>query len=140
MWEAFSNRENRKRTWVLLAVCGLLAAAAGGVGVSDNPPGIILAYLATTALVLAFVHPWRSAKRFGLLLLASVSGFVVCAVLHNLCHGIRAQLTAGSFLQGVGGVLGVVFFLVAILLCPPGLIVGVGGVVSMSIKNRSRDP
>jgi uncharacterized membrane protein YccC len=57
MIAAFSTPRNRIKTFILLAICGLLAIAAAAVGIDDNPPGILLAFLAATAFVLAFVHP-----------------------------------------------------------------------------------
>ena len=67
---ALSTPQNRIKTLILLVICGLLAIAAAAVGIDDNLPGILLAYLAATAFVLAFVHPWRSARKFMFLLLA----------------------------------------------------------------------
>jgi hypothetical protein len=77
MISAISTPHNRKMTLILLAICGLLAITAATIGIDDNPPGILLAFLAATAFVLAFVHPWRTAKKFMFLLLASVLGFVL---------------------------------------------------------------
>jgi hypothetical protein len=56
--EALSTPHNRTVSFVLLFVCGLSAIASGVVGISDNPPGILLAFLAAAAFVLGFVHPW----------------------------------------------------------------------------------
>ena len=67
MIAALSTLHNRTKTSILVAVCGLLAIAAATVGVDDNLPGVLLAFLAATAFVLAFVHPWRTAKKFVLL-------------------------------------------------------------------------
>ena len=72
---ALSTPRNRKVTVVFLAIAAALAAAAGLVGISDNPPGILLAYGAAAALVLAFVHPWRTSRQFRYLLYGSFLGF-----------------------------------------------------------------
>ncbi len=45
MIDAFSIPRNRIKALILLVVCGLLTIAAAAVGVDDNPPGILLAYL-----------------------------------------------------------------------------------------------
>jgi hypothetical protein len=70
--DAFSTPQNRIKTFILLFVCGLLAIAAAVLGIDDNPPGILLAFLAALALILAFVHPWRTEREFLFLLLASI--------------------------------------------------------------------
>jgi hypothetical protein len=113
MFEAFSKPQ-RRRTLLFLVICGALAAAAGVVGIDDNFPGQSLAWLSAIALVLAFVHPWRTSRRFLLLIGASALGFVVFAV-----------LSASMENAGVGG--GGVFFLLALFLCPAGLLVGITG-------------
>ncbi len=75
-------------TLILLAVCGLLAIAASVIGIDDNPPGILLAFLAATAFILAFVHPWRTPRKFLFLLLASVLGFGLFIILNILLDSI----------------------------------------------------
>jgi hypothetical protein len=116
MLEAFTKPRG-KRTLLLLVICGVLAAAAGVVGVDDDAVGQSLAYLSAIALVLALVYPWRTTKRFLLLVGASAVGFVVFAVLSSVLDN------AG--VAGVGGV----FFFIAAMLCPAGLLVGIIGVV-----------
>ena len=108
MVEAFSKVQ-RRRTFLLLVMCGALAAAAGVVGIDDSTVGGSLAWLSAIALVLAFAHPWRTSRRFLLLTGASVVAFVACAVLSATLENAGAA--------GAGGV----FFLIAIFLCPAGL-------------------
>jgi len=136
MISAFSTPHNRKITLILLAICGLLAIAATVVGINDNLPGILLAFLAATAFVLAFVHPWRRAKNFLILLGASVIGFALFVVLHNVFDTL-GQMAAdapvvGWLLQG----LSVLSFFLAIIGCPAAFLVGVVGSVAMFIRNR----
>jgi hypothetical protein len=138
MLEALSAPHNRTVTFVLLAVCCASAIAAILVGISDNPPGIILAFAAATAFILAFVHPWRTAKQFSLFLLASILGLVVFGILHNVLEGTASTMegmnTIRIFLQG----LGVVTFLIAVLICPPAILIGAVGSIVMFIRNRLR--
>src|SRR5512143_2514822 len=91
MIEALSTPRNRIRTLILLVVCGLSAIAAAIIGIDDNLPGILLAFLAAAALILAFVHPWRTSRQFRRLLYASALGFVVSSVLHNVFEGIASN-------------------------------------------------
>lgn len=138
MLEALSTSRNRTRTFILLAICCVLAASALAVGVSDNPPGILLAYCAATALVLAFVHPWRTARQFMRLFCASVLGFVVFAILHNVCEGVADEAASVRVLQIVLQSLAVATFLLAVMICPPAILVGAIGSVAMFIRNRRR--
>src|SRR3990170_8079629 len=81
MMDAFSTPKNRTWTFILLATCGLLGFAAAAVGIDDNLPGILLAFLAITSFVLAFAHPWRTSKPYLRLLYASLIGLVVFGIL-----------------------------------------------------------
>jgi hypothetical protein len=134
MLEAFSTPHNRTMTVVFLAACAASAIAAVAVTVSDNPPGLLLAFLAAAAFILAFAHPWRTARPFRLLFYGSVLGVVFFAVLHNV---FEAMPTAGglhSLLQAVS----VAAFFLAVFLFPPAFLIGTAGWVAMGIRNRRR--
>lgn len=120
MFEAFSKVQWR-RTLLLLVICAALAAAAGIVGIDDNLPGQSLALLSAIALVLAFVHPWRTSRWFLLLTGASVLVFIASTVITNVIGD---------------GFAGGVFFFIAIWLCPAGFVVGIIGAVVTSVTSR----
>ena len=138
MIEALSTPRNRKVTVVFLAIAAALAAAAGLVGISDNPPGILLAYGAAAALVLAFVHPWRTSRQFRYLLYGSFLGFLVFAVAHNLFEVVAGKMGGPGFVVAVLQGIQVAAFLIAVLVCPPALVIGAVGAVVMAIRNRRR--
>jgi hypothetical protein len=140
MLEVFLTPRNRIRTLILLVVCSLSAIAAAVIGISDNLPGILLVFLAVTSFVLAFVHPWRTSRQFRRLLYTSALGLVVFGVLHNVFEAIGGQLTGSGFLQGLVNGAGVAFFLITILICPPGIVIGAIGALVMFIKNRHGSP
>jgi hypothetical protein len=121
---------------MLFAVCGLLAIAARAIGIDDNPPGLLLAFLSASAFVLAFVHPWRTSKQFRYLIYASVLGFIVFALLHNVFDFFASKSGGSNIVSGLLNGTSTAFFIVATLLCPPGLLVGVIGAVVMYISER----
>ena len=105
---------------------------------SDNPPGLLLVYGAISCFILAFAHRWRKAKYFFRLLALSGLGFVVFAILHNVFYGIGELSTApwvASLMEG----LHVVSFLVAILVCPAGILVGLIGYFVVGFRERKRN-
>ena len=121
---------------LLVIGCAFLAAGLV-VGINDNPPGIVLVYLAVSAWISAFVHRWRRVKSFLILLVASLVGFLVFAVLHNLFYGLAEMASDIVGLVQVLQFLHVVFFLVALLVCPPGVLIGaVGSVVLALLRLR----
>lgn len=138
MFKMPSTPQSRTLTFVLLAIFCVSAEAAAVIGIGDNPPGISLAFGAFAALVLAVVHPWRSAKQYGLLLCAAILGLVVFGILHNVFEGVGGELESAHVIQIVLQSLGVGFFLLAVLICPPALVVGVVDSIVMLIRNRRR--
>ena len=127
-----------KMAGILLAVAALALAGAFFVGISDNPPGLLLCLASAVTLVLAFVHHWRRPKRFLLLAAGGLVGFFLFAVLHNLFYAIGE---AGAGVTGVAPlmeVLHVASFLIAIFLCPAAALVGVaGGLVTLILSRRN---
>jgi hypothetical protein len=121
---------------IFLAICGAAAIAAALVGISDNPPGIFLALAAAAAFVLAFVHPWRTPEQFGRLLLASVLGFLLFVVLHNVFEALAGLAENSTVLHGLLEGLSVVAFLLATLLFPVAILVSVVALVIVLIRKR----
>ena len=136
MLKALSTSRSRTLTFVLLAICCVLAIGAIVVGISDNPPGIFLAYGAVTAFILAFVHPWRTAKQFRLFLYASVLSLVIFGILHNVFEGVANTIEDMGTLQILLQGLGVTAFLIAVLICHPAILIGTVGSIVMFIRNR----
>jgi hypothetical protein len=136
--EALSTHRNRVLTVVFLAIAAAFAAAGGLVGISDNPPGILLAYGAAAVLVLAVVHPWRTSKTFRYLLYGSLAGFFVFAFVHNVFEVIAERMGGPGFLYAVLQGIQVAAFLIAVLVCPPAVIIGAVGAVVLWIRNRRR--
>jgi hypothetical protein len=122
---------------IFLAICGAAAIAAALVGISDNPPGIFLALAAAVAFVLAFVHPWRTAKQFGRLLLASVLGLPLFVILHNVFEALAGMAEDIAILHGLLDGLGGAAFMLATLVCPAAFLVSVVALVVL-IRNRRR--
>jgi D-alanyl-lipoteichoic acid acyltransferase DltB (MBOAT superfamily) len=134
--EAFSTPKDQKRTLLLLAACGTLVAAAGAAGIDDNPLGVALAFLSANSLVLAFVHPWRTSKQFWRLIIASGLGFFVFAALSNLLEAAASKVGVVGSSEGFFDGVGATFFLIAILLCPAGLMLGIIGTAITSRRER----
>jgi uncharacterized membrane protein (UPF0136 family) len=137
MIDAFSTPRNRIKTLILLMICGLSAIASAVVGIDDNLPGILLAFLAATAFVLAFAHPWRTARKFMFLLLASVLGFVLFVVLNIIFDSVAHDPATSGALQDLiqSPVIDALNLIIA-MICPAAFIVGAVGSVAMFIRSR----
>ena len=139
MSAAFSTPSNRNKTFILLAICVLLAIAAAAVGIDDNPLGILLAFLSATAFVIAFVHPWRTTKKFLFLILASLLGFILFIIL-NIILDTAAQNpeTAGGLPDLLQGPIVNAMSIIIAMICAAAFIVGAVGSVAMVIRRRRR--
>jgi len=136
---AFSTSGNRNKTILLLTLCGLFAIAAVSVGIDDNPPGLLLAFFAAIAFVLAFVHPWQATRKFMFLLLASALGFVLFVILNMILDLMAQNPTASRALRDmiespVANALNTIIAMV----CPAAFMVGAVGWVVAFIRNRHR--
>jgi hypothetical protein len=76
----------------------------------------------------------RTSKQFRYLIYASIFGFVFFVVFHNVFEGIASKMGEASIVYGLLNSVGAVFFLIAILVCPSGLLVGAIGTVITSIQ------
>ena len=117
----------QKSTYVYLAGSVIFIIVALIVGIDDNVPGIILLFISSILLVLAFTHNWNRPKPYVLLIIFSLVGFVVSAILHNVFEAIGGE---GTFF----GIVGALFFLVALILCPAGLLMGIIGSIIKSFS------
>ena len=131
-----SARTTLRLRLTLLACAAVLLGAALVVGISDNPPGVLLAFLSSIALVTALAVGLRTKRQFEILLLASLLLFVGAAVLHNVFEA-AASVAGAAWLKAAGEAVGVTFFLVAIFLCPAGIVVGLIGFI---VKAWRRTP
>jgi hypothetical protein len=137
MIDAFSTPGNKNKTVILLVVCGLLTIVSAVIGIEDNPPGLLLAFLAAVAFVLAFVHPWRNVRKFMFLLLASVAGFVLFVILSIILDSVTQNPTTSSAIQNlIQSPTTNVINIIIIMLCAAALVVGAIGLVVMFIRSR----
>jgi hypothetical protein len=133
---ALATPNNRRITLLLLAAAGALVLAGLLFGVSDNPPGIVLVSIAAVAIVAAAVHPWRTPWPFVYLLVASIIGFVVLVMLHNLLDGAAGLMSEGNVLRLLLQGVGVAAFLLAVLILPAAVLVGAAGAIIMFLRDR----
>lgn len=141
MIDAFSTPRNRIKTLTFLVVCGLSAIGSVIVGIDDNLPGILLAFLAATAFVLAFAHTWRTARKFMFLLLASVLGLVLFVILNVILDSVTQNPATSDALRNLieSPAINALIVTIAMIL-PAVIIVGAIGSVAMFIRSRRETP
>jgi hypothetical protein len=122
----------------LVAIAGVALAVAMLVGIGDNPPGLALLYLSVVLFITAIVHTWRRPKCFFWLFLGSLIGFPVFAILHNVLYALGELTKETPVLPWIFEGLHVAGFLIAIVLCPAGAIVGLVGFIITTVRTRRK--
>ena len=138
MLEAFTTPQRRRVTVIFLAVFCLAAAATLALGLDGNTPGLAAAWLAATALVLAFVHPRRRPRQFVYVLYAAGLGFVLFVVLHNVLDVAAGAVTGFRPLHAVLQTFSVIAFLGAVFVCPPAFAIGLAGALITLLTRRTK--
>jgi len=136
---ALSTRSNRIKTLILLVICCLSVIASTVMGIDENPPGILLALLAAVTFVLAFSHPWRTARKFMFLLLAALLGFVLFIIVSIVSDSIVQNPASSDALQNlIQSPVNEALSIISAMLCSAAFLVGVVGAVVMFIRSRSQ--
>ncbi len=128
----------RKVSLVLVAVSCVSLIAAFVVGVSDNWLGITLSYIAATTFILALVHSERRTRNFLILLGTGLVGFALFAVLHNVFYALGEIAKDIAIVHHSMEFLHAAFFIIAIMVCPPAVVIGAVGSVVVAAMNRRR--
>lgn len=81
----------RYSTIALIATGCVLLAAGLVIGISDNPLGPVLVYLAVSAWIAAVAHRWRRVTSFLILLVGSLVRFPFSVVLPNLLYALSGS-------------------------------------------------
>jgi len=134
--------------WVLIGVflfvIGQLCIPAvrnlfGGSELFLIPMGIFC-LLGLALLVLALKEKAEGKiKKFLILTGASAIGLFVFVILHNLIYGLFIYFFGQDFWQRIGLNDEPVFFLLAIVVCPIGFLVGIIGTIVLFIRERGRN-
>jgi len=108
------------------------------IGIDDNPPGILSIYVGFILLIMAFIHYWRESKKFLSLLVTSIFGAIIFGVLHNLFDGLQKMMGDINILSQILVFLSVTTFLIALIVCPPGILIGLVGGIVLYFKGRKK--
>ena len=128
---------HRTATLALIALAAVLSAAAFLIGVDDNPAGIALAALSGAVFVAAFVHHWRSPRRFLLLSALSLAVIVISGALGIVgdiaVTGDRLPASVTPAAESAGSAL----FLAIAFVGVPSVLVGLVGAIVVWLIRRT---
>ena len=141
-----------KLSWkVFWALVGVFIVVAGGMASAAFIPGFrgdwflwffvacgaVFLILGIALIVLTLREKVAGmSKKFLLLTGASSTGIVVSVILHNAVYGLFIHFFGDDFWERTGVGDEPVFFIMAIIVCPIGFLVGVAGGMVLAIRNR----
>jgi len=76
----------------------------------------------------------RKLKKYLILTAASIAGFVICVILHNVIYGLLIYLFGENFWDKIEISDEPFFFLLAVFVCPILFLIGVVGSIVLIIK------
>ena len=115
-----------KRTIYLFVIAILLIITSSLVGISDNLPMIAMLLTGIILLFFAFVHPWKNATNYGILVIVCVG----ILLLEWLGITILAKIKKTEYIsEGIG--MGIAF-----LICLPGILVGIIGAIICAVRKK----
>lgn len=76
----------------------------------------------------------RKLKKYLILTVASIAGFVICVILHNVIYGLFIYWFGEDFWDKIGIPDEPFFFLLAVFVCPILFLIGVVGSIVLIIK------
>lgn len=129
---------DERASLILVVLAAVSATGAAVLGVDDNPPGLALAVLAGVMLATAFVHRWRSPKRF---LAFSAAAFGASVVAVGMLIAVDISLTGGRVPQRIAPAVdagGTALALAVAFLVAPSILVGLAGALITWLARRRR--
>ena len=131
------NPQNRNITLGLLLTGAVFVMVATSIGISDNAPGIILLFIGLVLLMLALVHFWRKERSYLILLVVCFAGGILFAILHNLLDALATKVADITFLAWLAEVSSAASFIIAVMICPVGVLLGFFGAILTYFLKRN---
>lgn len=130
---------NRKWTLSLLCIGTILIIAGNLVGISDNPPGIVMVFLGMILLFFALIHSWRKPSYY--LILAGISAGIIFLIFLGIYIYASLFLKPGSanVPTAAGNFFEAFFMLTIIFICMPGIIAGLLGAIIRGVQKKTQN-
>ena len=120
------NESSRKKTnLVILAIAVLLVIVGLILSSRCNALAVSLIYSGVVIGVVTYIHRWRDPLRFIILIGFSIVGFPVFVILHNAFYAFGEISKNVFLLKSIFEFLHAVFFIIAVVICPTGLSIGI---------------
>ncbi|MCB9211427.1 MAG: hypothetical protein H6609_18845 [Ignavibacteriales bacterium] len=121
----------QKKTYYYL-LAGILSTIIGYAIVEETESqlGLVIIFMGVVFIVSSFTYKIQKPKSFLILLFSSIGSFIVFALLHNIFEG----LGDGTIFKSIGAF----FFILAIILCPAAITVGIIGFIVRQFQEEKK--
>ncbi|MBN1567728.1 MAG: HEAT repeat domain-containing protein [Acidobacteria bacterium] len=125
--KVFIDTPSRTMTLSLSAMGAAAVIVGFLIGGVNAPICSFLLFAGCFLFILAYAYRWQGVRKFKFLMLLSLSGFFVFAILHNLFEAYSLATESRTVVKQALAGLSVASFLIAILVCPAAAAVGLLG-------------
>ena len=118
---------------VVLVIWGLMISS------TYNSLAVILMFSGIAICVIAYVYRWRDPVWFLIIIGLSIVGFPLFVLLHNAFYAVGEISKNIYLLKGIFEALHAVSFIIAIGVCPTGVVIGITGLmVTLLVRWKER--
>ena len=130
------SKDDRRRSLTFMAIGLIFIIVSSVIGLSDNLPMIFICGTGIILAGLAFVHHWNEIRKFQIFIIASFLGLAFFILMHNVFYGLAEYSKEIVLLPDILNFLSVIFFILAVLICPAGIVIGIIGLIYLYAKRK----
>ena len=131
------NDKERKTSIIFLIIGIFLLIISLVIGIPKNTTGSTIFFLSVVSFMLVYIHAWKKISKFQILTIASIISLFFFIMAHNIFAG-TAEVSEGiPFLQKIIEALDIIFFYIAVFVCPAAALLGLGGLFLFFIRRMS---
>ena len=124
------DSSRQKSNIIRLLFAFLLIFSGMALSSTHNSIALILIFSGMAICITTYIYRWKSPLRFIILTVFSVIGFPVFVFMHNAFYALGVLSKNIFILKSIFDLIHVVFFILAVVFCPTGLVIGIIGFVA----------
>lgn len=126
---SINESSRQKSNLVILALAVSLVIVGLILSSRCNSLAVALIYSGVLIGIVTYIHIWRDPLSFLILIGLSIVGFPVFVVLHNAFYAFGEISKKIFLLKSIFEILHALFFIIAVVICPTGLFIGIIGLL-----------
>ncbi len=128
------DNKERKVSIIFLIVGIILLSTSLIIGIPQNTIGSTVFFLSVVSFMLVYIHAWKKTSKFQILTIASFISLIFFIMAHNIFAGTAEVSASIPLLQKFIEGLDILFFYIAIFICPAGILLGFAGIIVFFLR------